>query len=181
MLTPQAVAHLQKLWTLSRELYTEGRHALSAFFAITLIEEVGKIVILANSDLGVDLDKKAWTDHRAKYRYAVGATLLVNSRVSRIYGPDESRFAAWFRQNELFNIRNRALYLELVDDQLIAPEESVARRDAFLLVCIGGEVLAEIQGTNAGTGPDQWRQILAEIDSFRAKADGEATVEKLSN
>lgn len=131
------------------------------------------------SDLGIDLDKKGWTDHHAKYRYAVGSTLLVNSRVSRIYGSDKSRFAAWFRQNELFRIRNRALYLELVDDQLIAPEQSVDKRDAFLLVCIGGEVLAEIQGTSTGTGPEAWQRILTEIDGFRA--DNEATVEKLSN
>lgn len=93
--------------------------------------------------------------------------LLVNSRVSRIYGPEESRFARWFREGELFNIRNQALYLDLRDGEIVVPHKVVPRGDTFLLVCIAGEVYAEIQGHFVGTGPTQWERILREVDLFR--------------
>ena len=169
MLQKEAIQHLEKYWRLSSRFFEESDYALSAFFAITLIEEVGKIIILGNEELGAELDKKGFYSHCKKYAYAVYTTLLVNSRVSRNYGVEESRFAKWFREEELFSIRNRALYLELTNSGIGIPSQSVPRDDAFLLVCIAGEVYAEIQGHYVNTDSTEWGRIVNEVDAFRKK------------
>jgi len=167
MLSVQTIGHFRKYWNLSVRFFKEEDYPLATFFAITLIEEVGKIVILGNHSLSGELDKKGFRDHRKKYSYAVLHILLVNSRVSRIYGDDEKRFAKWFRDGELFTIRNNALYMEYSQTGVLLPEQVIPKEDAFLLVCISGEVFAEIQGTYTGTGADEWQQLLLEVDRFR--------------
>lgn len=170
MLKRRVLQHLERYWQLACRSYNESDWPLATFFAITLIEEVGKVVIMGNAKLGAELDRKSFYRHEEKYVYAVYSTLLVNARVSRIYGGDEARFAKWFTSGELFRIRNRALYMELKETELLAPQEMVPREDAFLLVCIGGEVLAEIQGVHyTGTGPDDWQRLLGEVDAFRRR------------
>jgi len=170
MLSDDSRRHLEKYWQLSVERFRAADSALAAFFAITLIEEVGKVVILGNASLGAELDRKGFRNHAEKYIYAVGATLDVNARVTRVYGNEEARFAAWFRKKELFNMRNRALYMELRGIDVVVPEKEIERSDALLLVCIAGEVYAEIQGRFTGTGPKEWQRILAEVDAFRTTA-----------
>jgi len=176
----EACQHLDKYWRISRRFFEEGDFTLASFFAITLIEEVGKVIILGNRQISGKLDKKSFYNHQRKYAYAVGLTLLVNSRVTRIYGEEEAKFARWFREGELFRIRNKCLYLEIEGAAVRVPSESIAGNDAFLLVCIAGEVYAEIQGFYTGTGPDEWRAILGEVDAFRkanAKAPDSASEE----
>jgi AbiV family abortive infection protein len=170
MLNDDSRRHLEKYWQLSVDRFRAADFALAAFLAITLIEEVGKVVILEHATLGAELDRKGFYNHAEKYIYAVGATLAVNSRVTRVYGKEEARFAAWFREGELFKMRNRALYMELQGPDVVVPEKAIQRGDALLLVCIAGEVYAEIQGRFTGTGPEGWQRILADVDAFRATA-----------
>jgi AbiV family abortive infection protein len=132
-----------------------------------LIEEVGKIIILGNEDITGKFDKQAFYKHQSKYIYAVSTTLLINSRVSRIYGENENRFAKWFREEELFKLRNQALYAEISPEGVLLPRQMIAPKDSFLLVCIGGEILAEIQGTYTGSGSDAWNRLIDEVDIFR--------------
>jgi AbiV family abortive infection protein len=160
--------HLETYWTRARDSFKVGDVPLAAFLAITLIEEVGKVALLANAKLSGELNRKAFRNHEAKYAYAVYTTLFVNSRTTRIYGPHESRFAAWFRDGSLFKIRNSAIYLEQRDHDLIVPADAVSREDAFLLVCIAGEVLAEAQGLYLGSTPSEWTGLLTEVDAFHA-------------
>ena len=167
MLPQNARDHLAKYWLRARESFQNADYPMAAFFAITLIEEVGKVVLLGNSALEADLDQRAFRNHRQKYAYAVGVALVVNSRLRRVYGDLESRFAAWFREGELLEIRNRALYLEYLDGAPVVPSEMISKEEACLLVCISGEILAEIQGHYTGAGPQEWQSILAEVDEFR--------------
>jgi AbiV family abortive infection protein len=169
MLNDAARAHFDKYWRRSREMYVLGDFALAVFLAITLIEEIGKIVILEAAMNGDVEAQKEFRNHREKYIKAVGATLAINARVTRVYGKDEMRFAEWFRNGKLFAIRNSALYLELQGTNLVVPEQAVNRADALLLVCIAGEVYAEIQGKQTGTGPAEWQRILSEVDQFRTQ------------
>jgi len=163
----EAREHLEKYWVLARRFYQESDFPLAAFFAITLIEEVGKVILLGLGDIAGLLHKKAFFSHGEKYRYAVHNTLVVNARVARIYGDQEGVFARWFREGELLQIRNRALYLELQGDMPVVPCELVPQGDAFLLVCIAGEVYAEIQGAYVGTSASEWQRVIKEIDEFR--------------
>ncbi len=98
--------------------------------------------------------------------------LFMNARVSRVYGDQEHRFAKWFQDGELFQIRNSALYMELASDSGIVPEQAIRKEDAYLLVCFGGEVLAEIQGSYTGTGPDEWQRLITEVNAFRQANTG---------
>ncbi|MFQ5962879.1 MAG: AbiV family abortive infection protein [Candidatus Scalinduaceae bacterium] len=159
--------HLEKYWLLARRFYEKNDFALASFFAITLIEEVGKIIILGNKDLSGKLDKRSFYNHEQKYIYAVGMTLEVNARVKRIYGREESRFAKWFRDGDLFKIRNSSIYIEIDNGRVQVPADSISRADSFLLVCISGEIYGEIQGLYSGTGPTEWQRIIKEADEFR--------------
>jgi hypothetical protein len=87
--------------------------------------------------------------------------------VGRIYNDDESRFAKWFREDKLFELRNGALYMEFDKGKVVVPAQSISRSDAHLLVCIAGEVLGEMQGPYLGTSADEWENVLAEVDEFR--------------
>ncbi len=160
-------AHLQSYWARCQDAYDRNDYPMAAFLAITLIEEVGKVFILGNAELGKELDKKTFRNHRGKYRHAVGGALFVNSRVSRIYVEEEKRFAEWFRKDKLFIIRNNALYAEITNEHLTVPSETIKHEDARLLVCIAGEILAEAQGEYIGTGPDEWKKLLKQVDDFR--------------
>lgn len=120
--------------------FVDGDFALSAFLCITLIEEAGKVIILGKRELGIRTGERGFYDHRRKYADALAQTLAVSSRTRRIYGEHEERFANWLREDELFTLRNRALYMEKVDDQIVTPHESISRDDAFLLVCFAGEI-----------------------------------------
>ena len=60
------------------------------------------------------------------------------------------------------------------------PPQAINRADALLLVCIAGEVYAEIQGKQIGTGPAEWQRILWEIDQFRAR-EAEITIQSPSS
>lgn len=178
MIKPNVRAHLEKYWGLARSFHESGDFALSAFFAITLIEECGKIVLWGNAKMGQELDRKGFRNHKQKYRYAVGAALLVNSRVTHIYGKKEKIFASWFRKDVLFNIRNAALYVEMKDDDLVDSAGQIDKETGALLTCFAGEIWAELQGVLTGTGPNQWQRILGEVDDFRNRHLGDNSFDK---
>lgn len=165
---PQKIRiHLLKYWERSKSAFAANDFPLATFLAITLIEEVGKIIILGNEKLGGELDKKGLSNHKKKYMHAVYSALYINHRVTKIYGEFESKFANWFRNDKLFEIRNSALYLE--KEGQVTPEEAINAEDTSLIVCIAGEVLADIQGGYLGTGPDDWHNLIEDVDSFRKK------------
>ena len=94
----------------------------------------------------------------------------MNSRVTRLYGEDESKFAKWFREGDLLKMRNSSIYVEIENGKVKVPADSISRVDSFLLVCISGEVYGEILGYyTTGTGPSEWQRIVDEIDKFREK------------
>lgn len=160
--------HFEKYWKLSIKFFEESEFALASFFAITLIEEVGKLSIIRIESLGGTFENKEFYNHHQKYRIAAYDNLSNNSRVTRIYGEDESKFANLVNKDKLFIIRNNSLYLE---QNLIVPEKAVSKDIAFLLVCFAGEIYAEIQGESIGTGPDDWQRILKDVDEFRKKIE----------
>jgi hypothetical protein len=69
MLKDDSRKNLEKYWQLSVDRFRAADFALAAFFAITLIEEVGKVVILENASLGVELDRNGFYSHPEKYIY----------------------------------------------------------------------------------------------------------------
>jgi AbiV family abortive infection protein len=162
----KANRHLYKYWNLSKGFFLKEDSALATFFAITLMEELGKLAILNQENISGVFDKKSFFDHEKKYRIAVYNTLFVNSRVSRIYGQHEEAFANLFKTAGLLLVRNRSLYLSKKDDNIVTPAEDIDEKEAFILVCFAGEMYAEIQGFMAGTGPKAHSMIIKEIDEL---------------
>jgi AbiV family abortive infection protein len=160
MINEQHREHLEKYWGLSQRFFQEGDYALATFFAISLIEEVGKIIVLGNENVTGNFDKQAFYRHQSKYIYAVSTTLLINSRVSRIYGENENHFAKWFREEEIFKLRNKTLYAEVSPEGVLLPRQMIDPKDSSLLVCIGGGILAEIQGTYTGSEANAWKHLI---------------------
>jgi AbiV family abortive infection protein len=70
VLNDDSRTHLEKYWQFGVARFRADDFALAAFFAITLIEEVGKVVILGNASLGAELDEKGFYNHPAKYGIA---------------------------------------------------------------------------------------------------------------
>jgi AbiV family abortive infection protein len=163
----RANQHLIETWKSAAKHYKNNNHQLAGFLAITIIEEVGKFNLFYDGELQNELSKKKFYNHKEKYRIAVGSTLLVNSRVSRIYTEKEKIFANWFREDKLFEIRNKCLYIEHENGIPKIPQDMVTSDECHLLVCIAGEVLAEIQGEMAGTGPEEWNKMIKCVDEFR--------------
>lgn len=166
----KVLEHLNKYWILSNKFFEENDYALAIFFSITLIEEIGKIIYInLHRLLNRNINKKIIRNHQKKYIQAVQFTLSVNSRVSRIYKEKETKFAEWFRERKTFEFRNKALYMEFTKSKIQIPNQEISEEDAFIFVCIAGEVFAEIQGTIIGTDAKAWEAILKQVDDFRKK------------
>ena len=88
----KVLTHLDKYWSLARDFYEQGEYPLASFFAITLIEEVGKLIIIHNIYVFRNQDKKDFYDHKIKYAQAIMMTLKNNSRFSRIYRENEKKY-----------------------------------------------------------------------------------------
>ena len=158
--------HFEKYWKLSIKFFEGSDFALASFFAITLMEEVGKLTMMRFDPSKKQLKKAGFYLHNKKYIFAVSDNLSVNSRVERIYDKDLQKFIEWVKKDKIFKIRNNSLYLE---SNLVVPEKAIPKDVAFLLVCFAGEIYAEIQGFSVGTGPEEWQKILDEVDEFREK------------
>lgn len=158
--------HLKKYWRLSVRFFEQSDFSLSLFFAITLIEELGKVFLFNRFET-----KEGWRRifyrHDHKYDLAINYTTYINSRLSRIYGQEEKRFFKWWKSGELFNMRNEALYTSLSDSTLRTPEQMISKNNSFLVVCMAGEMLAESQGFYSGTDVPDWQIMIDEVDRFR--------------
>jgi len=168
--------HIEKYWRLSREFYDESDYPLAAFFAITLIEELSKFLIVGRQDNTGRLGLKSFYNHSLKYENAIITTLYVNSRVSRIYGKYYDLFYKWYSEGRLFQIRNQALYLEIVNDKLNPPVDLISKEMAFLLVCFSGEIYQQIQGPYTSAKTNDFNRIIDEIDAFRERYNDWPTI-----
>ncbi|MDZ7761724.1 MAG: AbiV family abortive infection protein [Desulfovermiculus sp.] len=173
--------HLEKYLRRAITHFEKEDYPFSFFCGSTLVEEIGKIGTIGMVDFAVkngilegrlDLTGKdaqrKFRMHRSKQIAAVALTLHVNSRVSRIYREAEKRFARWYRKEEFFRKRNESLYVEIIDaEALQVPEDVISMDDAFLMTCMAGECLAEIQGEMISSENSEHERILSLVEEFR--------------
>lgn len=100
--------HLEKYWSLSVDFFEKSDWPLSCFFALNLIEEVGKVESFFMMKKFGKIIQKPLLNHDTKYNQAVFGNLYVNSRVTRIYGEREKEFAKLFREKKLLNLGTKA-------------------------------------------------------------------------
>jgi len=108
--------HLEKYWEICKNYYEDSEFCLSTFFAITVLEEVGKLHLLAMEDMRREL--KGFRNHKEKYDQAM-FTLMINDinglklreilkiTCKNIYNGNKTRLA-----NQLFEIRNDIFYIK---------------------------------------------------------------------
>lgn len=140
--------HVELLWSEAVEYFEREEIGLATFFGATTVEEVGKIMMLRLRDSREERAPKGWFKHEEKYLVGVITNALVNSRLTRVYGDCEDRFASWIKERDgkmlrLFAMRNRGLYAEWVDGAPKLPNTLLRKDDACLLVCMAGELLAD--------------------------------------
>ncbi len=182
-LPPNVRKHGEKYWQLCRQFFSQTDYALAFFFALTLIDETGTQVILSlptvlNATLlknkGVAIDESVPVDidrlsREEKREMVIRMTMYINSRVRRLYPTEDAKFGEWFREAKLPELAVKALYIHGTDKAPLVPSTVISREDAFAMVCIAGEIYAEVQGQFTGVNPTEWQRILEEIDGFREK------------
>jgi AbiV family abortive infection protein len=67
LLTDGARTHYERYWRLARAMFISGDYALATFLAITLMEEVGKIVLLGDAHRGDAEARKEFRKYPSKY------------------------------------------------------------------------------------------------------------------
>lgn len=181
MITKKIHRHLERYLRRSICSFESEDYPLSFFCAATLIEEIGKIGSIGALnfasrfglvDGGLDLTtrdaQREIRNYRSKQVAAICSTLRVNSRVSRIYREAESRFARWYRDEVFFRKRNAALYVEVGGPEVLrVPDDAISKDDAFLMICMAGECLAEAQGEMIASEHSEHQRILDVVDVFR--------------
>jgi len=171
MLPSNAVRHLFRYWDRSRALFTSGDFPLTAFCALTLIEEVGKVSILSFRELVKMLGGNTGStrDHKAKFKSAIWRAVVKIPEWETIYGKIENRVALEVLLDHLDKIRESTLYMERSHKKIVTPEQEITRDKSFLLVGLAGEVLISIQGWMIGTGPEESKRLRGELTEFRER------------
>lgn len=79
------LTHIKKYWNFSIELYKRSEYSLATFFAITTLEEVGKLHISDKEDKTGEFDlQKEFLNHNKKY-YESALSLLETENLNK-YG-----------------------------------------------------------------------------------------------
>jgi len=185
-LSPEVRKHVEKYWQLCRQFFAQSDYALALFFALTLIDEVGTMIILGfrnapdilwgfelkrtqtRESEPFDIDKVTVEERR---RMVIRLTIVINHRVDQLYKREERIFGRWAREDKFPTLLKNSIYMHGSDKQPITPSEIISRDDAFIMVCLAGEIYGEVQGEHF-TGvetPNEWLRVLKEVDDFREK------------
>lgn len=188
IIDPAVRNHVERYWKLARQFFIQADYALALFFAITLIDETGKMVLLGvphhHETFGLEKPsaKKISKEEQERFEEMVDMDVLgtpremvirmtmpVNSRVARIYKEEDRQFGEWFREKKFPQLLKDSLSMSGSGGDVKVPSKTITRFEAFTMVCIAGEIYAEVQGQFTGVRPTEWERILKEIDDFREK------------
>lgn len=158
------VEHIKETWQGAVCLHENGAYALSGAIAITAIEETGKLAVeryrLAGipgfdlslfpprTELGIS-GEASFYNHADKHLVAGLGGALINNRLDRIFGVD---YINWFldaaEKGRLEKLRRRYLYSDVANKRLQLPNDLVDQHESLRLVCLAGEVIAEVMVFN---------------------------------
>jgi len=167
LIPASAMEQLEILWEESRSLYARGHHALGAFLAITLFEEVGKVSGHRVGSIQGNVDAKLYSSHKRKRATAADLTSQIGEERMERYGENRDKFAEWVRSGELAKLRNQSLYLDQEDGEILAPQVAITPADAYLLICFAGETYAKDVGELGDEGVTLRARILEDLDQIR--------------
>lgn len=168
MVGDAVTAFLIRYFELARSHFVDGDYALASFFALTLIEECGKILYLRDADVRLREHRKEATDHTRKYLAAVVNLLTESDRFQPL--PEELQEEA-FRLSDTrhtMRIRNDALYLRF-DRRggLTTPSQAFQRDRAARYVYLAGFAAGEL-GEYVSIDREWADSVREKTEQFRA-------------
>ncbi len=147
------LAYVERLWADTCQLYRLGNFPLTAFLAILLIEEVGKLSRLAFDLVAFDTPRCAKPhdsverSHRRKHFIGVVSGALINARLDRVLGKDVVRkILHQAESDELEKLRQSCLYIDMQNGRVVTPNDIIKSEDARVLTVLAGELMAEVLG-----------------------------------
>lgn len=172
----EIVAHAEGLWSDAVHLFEQERFATACFLALVCIEECAKISFgelqfydrSLHSSASTDehsRGKNPLTSHTRKHFLAACSGALVNSRMDRILGMDNvNSFIEDCETGRLEIFRQACLYADISDSGItVVPESLITKEQSHFYICLAGELLAEIEGTEAIRG-----QFLKRLSKFES-------------
>lgn len=145
MIDSSVTDFLGRYFELARRFFIEGQYALASFFALTLIEECGKVLYLRDADVRSKEARREATTHTNKYILAVVNLLTASDRFASLPQPLQSEAYSWFDTERVMELRNTALYLYFdMDGQLTTPEQKFEREKSALHVYLAGFAAIEL-------------------------------------
>ena len=147
------VQHVKGIWVKSKDLYTSGDFALSAFFSLLAIEETGKLYLLWQDFMredngGANNLSGFFTNHKRKAYIGIMSACLINSRLDRLLGTDcvVKMIELAERNNGLMKLRNKAFYIDHQEGKLTLPKQVIDQDLSMKLCVLSGEIMAESLG-----------------------------------
>ena len=163
--------HLRKYFELACSRFEHGDRALATFFALTLIEECAKILILRDADLQNENERHLAIDHREKHWTAFVNLLSSSEKFDTL--PKQWQEEIWSlfvpEGKKASQIRNNSLYLRFDrKGKLTTPDQLIKADHAALLVYLSGFVAHELE--EYVDIEKSWAQaILQRAEDFRAR------------
>lgn len=147
------IGHVERMWSDACQFYTRGNYPFAAFFAILVIEEIGKLSRLAQDLACYDAPRvdaptaSVERSHRRKHFIGVVSGALINARLDRVLGKDVIRkILHQAESDELEKIRQSCLYIDVQASRAVTPSEVIDAECARVLTVLAGELMAEVLG-----------------------------------
>lgn len=171
MIDPSVTKHLSKYFELARNHFEDGDYPLATFFAITLIEECAKILILRDADLKNKAERHRAVDHGGKQWTALVNLLSSSEDYDAL--PKQWQDEAWslfgLNGNEATHLRNNSLYLQFdTRGRLKAPNKIITSDRAALIVYLAGFVAVELK-EYVNLDPIWVDSVLERAEDFKTK------------
>lgn len=171
MIDSSVTTHLRKYFELACSRFEDGDYALATFFAITLIEECAKILILRDADLQSKDERQRAVDHSEKHWTALANLLSSSEEFDTL--PKRWRDETWSlfdpESKKATRLRNNSLYLRFDrKGHLTTPDQLITSERAALLVYLSGFVAHELK--EFVNIEQQWADsIFQRAEDFRAR------------
>ena len=128
----RCVDHIFQLITDSFTLYTNNAYPSSVFLSIAVIEEVAKLHMVIFIKTSNEYKKKdKLRDHKTKEIIGVNYTVCMGERIKKVM--DAEKFEKIYKMaysGELKNLREKSIYCEFKDKELIIPNDVVNKEFA---------------------------------------------------
>jgi AbiV family abortive infection protein len=163
------IGHVERMWSDACQFYTRGNYPFAAFFAILVIEEVGKLSRLAQDLVLYDVPRAAAPittverSHRRKHFIGVVSGALINARLERVLGKNVIRkILHQAESDELEKIRQSCLYIDVQGGRAVIPSELIDAERGRVLTVLAGELMAEV----LGHFPWEFERMLDNVIAF---------------